>query len=116
MELKTAKAEFSIGVGKELQSKITIDESDYKKEKDFFKTENEKLKCQLSEMKYKLEKVEKEKTSEYIICLKDDTAITANVEEGRCAGAILDGLIYYGDVVVSLDSFKYAVPIKNNNE
>lgn len=105
MELKTEKDE------------ITIDESDYKKEKDFFKTENEKLKCQLSEMKYKLEKVEKEKTSEYIICLKDDTAIiTANVEEGQCAGAILDGLIYYGDVVVSLDSFKYAVPIKNNNE
>lgn len=53
---------------------------------------------------------------EYQVFLKDDMVITASVEENQCAGAIMDGLIFYGDVVVSLDSFKCAVPVKNNNE
>lgn len=116
MELKTAKAKFTIEAGKELQSEITIDELGCKEEKDFLKMENETLKCELDKTKYELEKFKKNKASEYLIYLKDDMAITANVEEKQCAGAVMDGLIYYGDVTVSLDSFKCAVPIEHDNK
>ncbi len=116
MELKTAKAKFTIEAGKELQSEITIDESDDKTEKDFFKTENETLKCELDRMKYELVKLKQNKDSEYLIYLKDDSTITAKVEEGDTAGCTWDGLIAYGKVVVNIDEFRCAVPIKYDNE
>lgn len=85
-------------------------------EKNFLKEENEKLKCQLDEMKYKLEKSKIEKSFEYQIFLKDDMSIIANVKEDECPGIVWEGLISYGDVTISLDEFKCAVPVKCDNE
>ena len=85
-------------------------------EKNFLKEENEKLKCQLSEIKYKLEKFKQNKPSEYLIYLKDDSTIEAKVEEGDVAGSTWDGLISYGKVVVNIDEFMCAIPIKYDYE
>lgn len=53
---------------------------------------------------------------EYLIYLKDDTAIVSKVEEGDNEGCTWDGLIAYGNVVVNIDEFKYAVPMKHDNK
>lgn len=47
----------------------------------------------------------------YEIHLKDKTVIIANCNDSSDAGLIFkEGLISFGDVVVSIDEFKYAFP------